>query len=183
MTIVTKGGDKGLTSLLGGRRVPKDDLRVECYGAADELNAFVGLAISLSENGLFEEELVGVQNDLHLLSSRIALDPGADEKLKSSLPGFGDDKLKSIEKLIGELEESLPPLTGFIHYGGTKFASSLHLLRAVSRRAERALVKLSNEEDVEMILVAYLNRLSDLFFLMARAANMKAGVPEKFWEK
>lgn len=183
MSIVTKGGDLGLTSLLGGKRVPKHHQRVECYGTIDELNAIVGFAISFSEDGSFEKELIGVQNDLHLLSSRVALDPDAPEEIKASVPVFGEDRLKKIEEIISQIEPTLPQLTRFINYGGTRFASSLHLLRAVSRRAERALVRLSASEEVEPVLIAYMNRLSDLFFIMARAANIQAGVPERFWEK
>jgi cob(I)alamin adenosyltransferase len=183
LSVVTKGGDAGKTSLLGGKRVGKDDLRVECYGTIDELNTFVGLSLSLSENGLFSEELDLIQNDLHLLSSHIALAPDAPEDIMGMVPEFREERLKRIEELVYKIESQLPPLNQFILYGGTKFASSLQVLRAVSRRAERALVRLGGAEDVKLIYVAYLNRLSDLFFVMSRAANKHAGAPEKIWKK
>jgi len=183
LSVVTKGGDKGRTSLLGGKRVPKDDPRVECYGTVDELNALVGLALSLARDALFAEELTAVQNDLHLLSSRIALDPGAGDEIKACVPAFGEERLKRVEALIERVEPTLPRLTRFILYGGTEFAASLQVLRAVARRAERALVRFSGTGEVDEIWLAYLNRLSDLFFILSRAANMRAGAAERFWEK
>ena len=183
MSIVTKGGDKGKTSLLGGARVSKSDPRVECYGTVDELNTFIGFAISLSEDGFLVGELVNIQNDLNLLSSHIALAKDADEKIKKNLPAFEKTKLARIEKLIKKLESQVKPLTKFILYGGTKFSSMLHVLRAVTRRAERRLVELDEKEGTNPLFIVYLNRLSDCFFVMARAANKRYGIEEKEWEK
>lgn len=183
MSIVTKGGDGGETSLLGGKRVQKDDLRLECLGTLDELNTFVSFAASLSDDGLFLEELERIQDDLHLLTSNIALSPDAGEELKKIVPEFRDSRLQRIEETIKKLEGEIEPLRNFIFYGGHRFASALQVSRTITRRAERVLVKLGRSEQIKPAWLAYLNRLSDLFFLLSRAVNKHYGIKEKPWNK
>lgn len=183
MGIVTKTGDKGITSLLGGRRVSKSSLRVETYGCVDELNTLLGFAIALSEDGFLVEELNLVQNDLHLLSSHIALQNDADEKIRKIIPNFDKNRIEKIEKMIEKFESELPPLKNFIHYRGNKFSSFLNVLRSVARRAERRAVELNQKEGLKEEIIVYLNRLSDLFFVMSRVANKHYKIEEKLWNK
>jgi cob(I)alamin adenosyltransferase len=183
LSIVIKSGDGGTTGLLGGKRVQKDDIRVECYGTVDELNTFLGFALSLSRDGLFVDELNIVQNDLHLIASRIALQPGASDETKKIVPDFEEARLTRIEEMIEKAESAVPPLTQFILYGGTEYASALNVLRAIARRAERMIVRLDRAENVEPVIMAYINRLSDLFFVLSRAVNHSRGVKEKIWRK
>jgi cob(I)alamin adenosyltransferase len=180
---VTKFGDKGRTSLLGGEIVSKSSLRVEAYGTVDELNSFVGFAVSFSEDNLFVKELLEIQNDLHLIASHLALSEKANEKTKELVPEFSEEKIKKIETLIQEIESKIPPLNRFILYGGSKFSAILQVSRCVARRAERRVVELGEKEKVEENILIYLNRLSDLLFVMSRAVNHYRKVPEKFWTK
>jgi len=181
--IVTKSGDDGKTALLGGERVSKSSTQVEAYGTIDELNSFIGFAISLSEEGLFVKELVEIQRDLNLISSHLALSEKASNEIKKVLPPFEEDKFKKIENIIESLESQIPPLNNFILYGGHKFAAILQVLRCIARRAERRVVELNEKKNVEKNIIIYLNRLSDLLFLMARSVNHHFKVEEKLWKK
>lgn len=183
MGIVTKFGDKGRTALLGGEIVSKCSLKVEAYGSVDELSSFVGFAASFSEDGLFSEELTEIQNDLHLIVSHLALSKNANEKTKKLLPKFSEQKIRKIEMLIQKIESEIPQLNRLILYGGHKFASALQVSRCIARRAERRVVELSEKENVEENILIYLNRLSDLLFVMARAVNHHHKVIEKLWFK
>lgn len=183
MGIVTKFGDSGKTALLGGEVVSKSNLRVEAYGTVDELNSFVGLVLSSSEDGLFVNELVEIQNDLHLISSHLALSTKAKEEIKDLLPQFTEEKTEKIEKIIEELESKLPPLKGFILYGGHKFSAILQVLRCITRRAERRVVELHEKGKVDINVIRYLNRLSDLFFVMGRFVNFYYKIDEINWKK
>lgn len=178
--IYTKTGDDGTTGLLSSVRVAKDHARIEAHGTVDELNAVLGLARS---NGL-ETGLDGIaaliQEDLFVVGSALA-DPDPDGPFHSAVQL---DRVRKLETFIDELETELPRLTVFILPGGTAGAAHLHLARTVCRRAERTLVALSNlpEEAVPPLSIIYLNRLSDLLFVMARAANHRSGVADIPWQ-
>lgn len=180
---MTKFGDEGKTALLGGEITSKCNIRVEAYGTVDELNSFIGLAATYDENNLFTEELTRIQNDLHLISSHLALSERAGEEFKNAIPEFENKKIFDIEKLIEKLESEIPPLDKFILYGGDRFAAILQVLRCIARRAERRVVELSEKEKVEKNFIIYLNRLSDLFFVMSRKVNLYFKIPERAWKK
>ncbi len=181
MKIYTKTGDTGQTGLFGGGRVPKDDRRVEAYGQVDELNAAMGLALALEpvdwEQGLCQT----IQRGLFTIGAELASpDPG---KLAKALDGrpIGDAEVQALEQAIDRHEAQLAPLQRFILPGGTPKAAALHLARTVCRRTERGVVALARETAVSPAIVKYLNRLSDLLFVLARAANARAGRPDITW--
>ena len=169
MKIYTKTGDKGETSLFGGRRVSKADLRVETYGTIDELNSVIGVAISKIQNpppkaDEIQNKLIKIQKDLFEIGLILA---NPSKKSKTNL----GDRILELEKMIDELSRELPELKNFILPGGGITGSLLHLARAVCRRAERRTVELSRKERIDKNIIAYLNRLSDLLFTMARVIN------------
>lgn len=181
MKIYTKTGDTGETGLLAGGRVSKDHPRVAAYGAVDELNASLGMAMALAPRDFERELLESVQRDLFTLGAELATpDP---DKLQNALPGprVGADHLAALERVIDRHQERLEPLRAFILPGGTAKAAALHGARTVCRRAERAVVRLARETAVAPDLLRYLNRLSDLLFVLARAANAQAGEPDIQW--
>ena len=178
MKIYTRTGDAGDTSLFDGTRVRKSDARVDAYGEVDELNAWLGLARASSVPSELDEELVHIQRDLFALGATLA-DPAekiADRVTKATL---GDDDIDRLERLIDRLEAELPPLRRFILAGGSPAGAALHVARTVCRRAERRMVSL--EPRVDPVLLRYVNRLSDLLFVVARAVNHRASVPETEW--
>jgi cob(I)alamin adenosyltransferase len=178
--IYTRTGDAGETGLLGGRRVRKSALRVEAYGEIDELSACLGLAgAAVTDTGTVSL-LTQVQRDLFALSARVA-DVRKGEEAASGKTTFSEDRVTALERAIDLAEEALPPLQTFVIPGGSDAGARLHLARTVCRRAERRLVALAAQEDVPPVFLAYLNRLSDLLFVLARAANRRAGVPEIPW--
>ena len=177
--IYTKSGDDGTTGLLSNRRVPKDDMRIEAYGTVDELNAALGLARA---SGLAPEAdalAARVQDDLFAVGSALA-DPDPAGPFHDTVSAA---HVEHLERAIDALEAGLPPLRQFILPGGSLPAAHLHLARTICRRAERLAVHLSRQpgEHVPNRLVAYLNRLSDFLFVLARAANVHAGVPDIPW--
>ena len=185
MKIYTRTGDEGDTGLFGGPRVPKDDARVEAYGAVDELNAVLGVAAA----GLDREaspDLAGmlheIQSTLFDLGGELAT-PDARERAASGkvTPLLAEGASERLEGWIDTLEQELEPLTQFILPGGAPVAAALHLGRTVCRRAERRVVSLATLEDVESGLLIYLNRLSDFLFVAARAVNRREGVAEPRW--
>jgi cob(I)alamin adenosyltransferase len=178
MKIYTKTGDAGETSLFGGTRVSKSDPRVAAYGDVDELNAHLGLARSSSSDVEIAGELLQLQRDLFALGARLA-DP--TEKIASHVSKaiLRDVDVQRLEQLIDRLDAELPPLRHFILAGGHPCGAALHVARAVCRRAERAMVAL--EPPIDPVLLRYINRLSDLLFVLARAANRRAGVEETPW--
>jgi len=175
MPIYTRAGDKGTTALLGGPVVPKDNPRVEAYGAVDELNAVIGIVLAFCERDELKESLMRVQQDLFIVGAELA-SKGA--KVKQISPARAGE----LEKEIDAMEAELTPLHHFILPGGSKTASLLHLARAVSRRAERAIVALSHKEKVNPDIIVYLNRLGDLLFIHARFVNYRKKVPEVIWK-
>jgi len=185
LKIYTKTGDRGDTGLFGGTRVSKADPRVAAYGDVDELNASLGLARAMLV-AADDQELAGmlerIQRDLFALGARLA-DPGhkiADRVMKAAVTAADITRL---EEWIDALESVLPPLRRFILAGGSQAGAALHLARTICRRAERAMVGLlaGDADAVEPELLIYVNRLSDLLFVMARRANLRAGTPEIEW--
>jgi cob(I)alamin adenosyltransferase len=175
MKIYTKFGDRGSTSLIGGAVVPKDDPRVEAYGAVDELNAVLGLAIAFGDIPELGGSLKSIQGDLFIIGAELAT---KGKKAKAIPP----QRVGEIEKEIDRIWADLPPLTHFIIPGGSKSASLLHLARTVCRRAERAVITLSQKEAVNPDTIVYMNRVGDLLFAQARFANYKKKVPETVWK-
>lgn len=179
MKIYTKTGDAGQTGLFGGVRVDKDDQRVEAYGTVDETNAALGIAraaSSSSELGAWLEEL---QTDLFSLGAELGCAPGKVENL--GVPRIDGARVERLERLIDEIDGRLEPLTTFILPGGTTVAAALHHARTVARRAERRTYRLSKSVTVSRAILVYLNRLSDLLFVLARHENAVAGVSDVPW--
>jgi cob(I)alamin adenosyltransferase len=179
MKIYTKTGDKGTTGLYGAERVGKDSLRVTAYGTVDEANASLGLARSLSEDAELDETLAGLQNALFDLGADLAtpLDSGYRQKIAP----MDEADVARLEALIDRYTEGLEPLKAFILPAGLPAAAALQMARAVTRRAEREVIRLSREEEVNPQAQIYLNRLSDLLFTLARAVNAKEGGTEVKW--
>ena len=179
MKIYTRTGDGGDTSLLGGERVSKAEPRVGAYGDVDELNAHLGVARGVIDDQQLSSMLQRLQQDLFAVGARLADSARrvADRVAKTAI---GDDDIERLEQWIDQLEEELPPLRRFILAGGGPAGAALHVARAVCRRAERSVVALGADA-VEPGVLVFLNRLSDLLFVMARAANHRAGVPEIEW--
>jgi cob(I)alamin adenosyltransferase len=177
--IYTKTGDAGETALLGGTRVSKAAPRVAAYGDVDELNAWLGLVRAAKPDVALSAMLDRIQRDLFAIGSRLA-DPTGAVADRVSKTAVTNEDVTRLEEWIDRLESELPPLRRFILAGGSPAAASLHVARTVCRRAERAVVALGREA-IEPELLVYLNRLSDLLFVMARTANHRDGVPESEW--
>ncbi len=172
MTIYTGRGDGGETDLFDGTRVGKDDARVAAYGTVDELNALLGVAHPTGHDDL-DEQLVSVQNHLHVLQADLA-NPDAD-----SDPAIAAAHVEAVETWIDDVQAELPAQTEFVLPGGGHAGSHLHHARAVCRRAERQVTALAGAGDVSDAVQTYLNRLSDLLYVQARAANRREDVPER----
>jgi cob(I)alamin adenosyltransferase len=179
MKIYTKTGDTGETSLFDNTRVLKSDARVDAYGEVDELNACLGVARAAGMDVDLTEALQQIQKDLFALGARLA-DPSVRIAGRVTKAAVAQQDIERLEQLIDDLETELPPLRRFILPGGCEAGAALHLARTVCRRAERRVVALGTGQD-EPILVIYLNRLSDLLFVMARAVNHRSRLPEVEW--
>lgn len=177
MKIYTKTGDDGTTGLFGGARVSKGDAIVEAYGTVDELNAVIGMARATGLDPFSDGVLARVQSDLFTLGAEVACVPGEEHKLKMDLIE-AEDGLR-LEQAIDEAEKDLPPLKNFVLPGGSPQAAALHFARTVSRRVERVLIRVPPDERPEVLI--YINRLSDLLFVLARRANAVAGVADTPW--
>jgi len=177
--IYTRTGDDGLTALGGGQRVPKDSLRVKAYGAVDELNSAIGVALAHGLAPRLMEVLLAIQNDLFNLGSDLAF--VEEDKTKHPLPQIEERHVEKLEQLIDELNDVVGPLANFILPSGSLGAAYLHLARTICRRAERDVIALSHAEPIGPQVNAYLNRLSDLLFVMARYENKQRGVAEPLW--
>lgn len=184
MKIYTRTGDRGDTTLLGGERVRKTDVRVEAFGAVDELNASLGLALARDEDRLIDHALLrAVQDDLFAIGARLAAaDPEAAAR-KGTIPAFGTERrVAELEAWIDSLDTELEALTTFILPGGTELGAQVHVCRTICRRAERAIARLSEEQpELDQAVLPYMNRLSDLLFTLARSCNARAGRPETPW--
>ncbi len=176
--IYTKTGDKGETGLFGGRRLPKNHLRIEAYGTVDELNAFIGLVSDHIEDDQLDAALKSIQDLLFVIGSNLASDP--DKEM--AVPDVKEADIEVLEAAIDQMEQSLPALKHFILPGGHVAVSHAHVARCVCRRAERLVVALASEELVLDIIIRYLNRLSDYLFVVARKIGHDLGVPERKWE-
>ena len=176
MKIYTKTGDAGESGLLGGGRVPKDDPRVQAYGHVDELNATLGFAASLDPAGFEADFVQSIQRDLFAIGAELATPNTA--KVREPV---GAERVSAIEQVIDKHEASLAPLKNFILPGGTPKAAALHVARTTCRRAERAVVTLARDEQINPTIIHYLNRLSDLLFVLARAVNKLAGRADIAW--
>jgi cob(I)alamin adenosyltransferase len=165
--VYTKTGDKGTTALIGGKRVPKDHIRIEAYGTVDELNSFLGLITDQAANEAIGEWIQEVQDRLFTLESELATDPVKGTKMK--LPDLHESDITWLEEKIDFMEDTLPPLKSFILPGGHVAASTAHVARCVCRRAERICVHMQlNDEPVSELVLKYLNRLSDFLFVLSR---------------
>jgi len=171
--VYTKTGDAGETSLVDGSRVSKSDLRVAAYGDVDELNSLLGLARVGLDDKQLDEALGKIQNELFIVGADLA------SPLTIQVPRADETHITEMEQLIDLLLEELEPLREFILPGGTELGATLHLARTVARRAERSVVALMAGDEINQHALKYLNRLSDLLFVMARAANRRAGVKEQ----
>jgi cob(I)alamin adenosyltransferase len=178
--IYTRTGDAGETALLGGTRVFKDHGRVAAYGDVDELNAVIGVVLAEGLPAGDAALLLQVQRDLFALGARLA-DPTAAVAGRREKAVLDAEDVERLEHAIDERQAHLPPLTAFILPGGARAGALLHLARTVCRRAERAMVALHRVEPLEPALLTYANRLSDLLFVLARAANRRQGHPEEPW--
>lgn len=181
--IYTKTGDKGTTSLVNGKRIDKGDHRLDVYGTVDELNSHIGVLTSLLESYAFqgaERFLKTTQNHLFNAGSQLA---NTDNDMAKKLPQITTEHIAEIEKEIDEMSKELPELKSFILPGGNQLAAQAHVLRTVCRRAEREACRLAAHESVPEMVIPYLNRLSDYFFVLARFFNRNLGVEDVQWEK
>jgi len=179
--IYTKTGDSGDTGLFGGGRVPKDDPRVEAYGDVDELNATLGMASAVEPMPRIDEVLVPVQRDLFSIGALLAtpdLDKMHNHLVKANID---ERRIKDLEHAIDDCDKELEPLKAFVIPGGSRKGAVLHVARTVCRRAERRVVRLQHDVEIPSLVVIYLNRLSDLLFMLARVANVRTGAGEVTW--
>jgi cob(I)alamin adenosyltransferase len=174
--IYTRGGDKGETSLGDGSRGSKLDARIAAYGTVDELNSYVGLALAADVTAWLRDPLERIQNELFDLGADLAVPVEVEGRLRVT-----QERIDELEGLCDEVNESLPELKSFVLPGGTEAAARLHVARAVCRRAERDALRAAEEVGVNPLAIVYLNRLSDLLFILARAANADAGETEPLW--
>ena len=177
--VYTRTGDDGTTALGGGQRISKRSLRIEAYGTVDELNSVIGVAMTAGLEDSIRDNLGRIQNELFHLGSDLCI--LEEDKQVMPVPVIEQRHVDFLESIMDLLSEELPPLANFILPGGSGGAAQLHMARTVCRRAERDLVGLSAEEVVNPVTIEYLNRLSDVLFVMARYENMKKGVPDVLW--
>jgi cob(I)alamin adenosyltransferase len=178
MKIYTRKGDAGTTSLIGGAQVAKFHYRIAAYGSTDELNAQVGAVRDAVEDESIKDFLYKIQNNLFIIGSILATDGHNQMKL----PEIGEEDVQDLEHQIDQIEQQLPELRNFILPGGHSLISSCHIARTVCRRAERKTVQLNENERVNPLIITYLNRLSDYFFVLARLMAQKLGVEEVTWK-
>lgn len=177
MKIYTKTGDSGMTSLYGGKRISKDDIRIEAYGTIDELNAHLGALISCLPNEDQKGLLLEIQKRLFTIGSILASDPTKE----MPTPDLEDSDIDLLENAMDEMDAQLEPLKTFVLPGGSESNSKAHICRTVSRRAERRVISLSNVSKVDPIVIVYLNRLSDYFFILGRKIAQDLGHEEVPW--
>lgn len=176
--IYTKTGDKGETSLIGGKRVPKDHSRIEAYGTIDELNSFVGLIGANDIDQHYKDVLLKIQDKLFVAESLLAKDEHSEVKL----PCLHESDIELLESEIDAMNENLPQLTNFILPGGHRSAAHAHVARTVCRRAERLIITLSAHFEIPMIVIKYINRLSDYFFVLARKLSHDNKTGDIVWK-
>ena len=180
MKIYTKTGDKGETGLFGGERVSKDSLRISAYGTIDELNSVIGLAITEVGDKSVKENLLKIQNQLFVVGSDLAT-PEDEKTKKLNIQRTPASYYADIEKMIDEYDEQLEELRNFILPGGSKGAAMLHVCRTICRRSEREVVALKNSVTIGENIIIFLNRLSDLLFVLSRFENKVSNHPDTIW--
>lgn len=178
MKIYTKTGDQGTTSLFGGKRTSKAEVRIDAYGTVDELNSWIGLLRDQEVNTGRKDALTVIQNKLFVIGSTLAAEPG---NTKINVPSLKEDDIAFLESEIDKMDASLPPMRYFILPGGHQSVSFCHITRTVCRRAERLVVSLSESEPIDIMVIKYLNRLSDYLFVLARKMANELNIEETPW--
>ncbi len=179
MKIYTRKGDDGTTGLLGGVRVAKHHARIEAYGNVDELNSYIGLLRDLLVTSQHETLLLSIQDRLFTIGSHLAVDPAHKGKMK--LPELSEEDVRSLEQAMDALDEVLPPMTNFVLPGGHATVSHCHVARCICRRAERSIVFLHEQEQVDSLILEYINRLSDYLFTLSRVVALEMKAKETPW--
>ncbi len=179
MKIYTKKGDDGTTGILGGVRLPKHHLRIDSYGTVDELNSFVGVLRDQLSNDDMVNDLVIIQEELFTIGSHLASDP---EKNRMKLPDLREEDVARLEEKMDQMDAALPEMRSFVLPGGHPAVSAAHVCRCVCRRAERLCVALAENESVDPLILRYLNRLSDYFFVLSRQLTQDLGAVETPWK-
>lgn len=179
MKVYTKTGDAGETSLFGGKRVKKYNVRIEAYGTSDELNSWIGLIASQEINDHYKSILVEIQDRIFTLGAQLAADP---DKPKLKMPKIKEEDILLLEREIDQMDEELPVMTKFTLPGGNNIVSYCHIARCVCRRCERHVVMLADEAEVEEKIFQYLNRLSDYLFVLGRKLAKDTDAKEVYWE-
>ncbi|MBT31172.1 MAG: ATP:cob(I)alamin adenosyltransferase [Thalassobius sp.] len=179
MKVYTKTGDKGSTSLLGGERVSKANVRIDAYGTVDELNSFIGLLRDFStDNTERKQLLIHIQENLFTIGSILATAPGK----KFNIPDVEDSDILELENEMDKMDAELPPLKNFILPGGHQNVSYCHIARTICRRAERKSIELAANEEVDERIIKYLNRLSDYLFVLSRKVSLELNAEEIPWK-
>ncbi len=179
MKIYTKTGDEGLTSLFGGKRVSKSELRIDTYGTTDELNAWIGVLRDLEVNKNRKDTLVEIQDRLFTIGSILATEPG---NTKVKIPSLSEDDVIFLEKKIDEMDAVLKPMKFFVLPGGHPSVSWGHVARTVCRRSERLTIALNQSEKIDPLVIKYLNRLSDFLFVLCRMMTHELKIEETPWK-
>jgi cob(I)alamin adenosyltransferase len=179
MKIYTKTGDQGTTSLFGGKRVSKADLRIETYGTVDELNSWMGVIRDQDVNAKRSEILINIQDRLFTIGSVLATEPG---NTKVKIPSLSESDIEFLEKEIDSMETELEPMRFFVLPGGHQSVSFCHVGRTVCRRAERLCINLHSHEPIDPLVIKYLNRLSDYLFVLSRKMTAELGIQETPWK-
>ena len=178
MKIYTKKGDKGMTSLFGGMKLSKADIRIEAYGTVDELNSFIGIIISEINDDKSEKDLLRIQKRLFDLGAILATNPNKPELIQK----FDDKEITFLELSIDSMEKDLEPLKNFILPSGSKLIAFTHVARTICRRAERRIVAIPDSEKTYDVLLKYINRLSDYLFVLSRKLAKDTGIKENIWD-
>lgn len=179
MKIYTKTGDRGMTSLVGGTRVSKGDLKIESYGTVDELNSWIGVLRDLPVNESRKDLLKEIQDRLFTIGADLASEA---EQTKKKIPDLLETDIELLEKQMDEMNEVIPPLRAFVLPGGHQSVSFTHVARTVCRRAERLVIRLSDLEETNPLIIKYLNRLSDFLFVLSRKVTQELGTEEVAWK-
>lgn len=180
--VYTLTGDSGTTALVGGKRVSKDDVRVEAYGTIDELNANIGLLAhnsKLGDTGM-TDVIHTIMNKLFNIGAYLATE---NTSADSPVYGLTDDDVKTLERAIDEMDEELPPFRGFVLPGGSRLSALCDICRTIARCAERRIITLARNAPVNPVVLKYVNRLSDFFFVLARFNNIQNQIEENYWDK
>lgn len=179
MKIYTKTGDQGMTSLVGGKRVAKNSIRLESYGTVDELNSYLGMIRSFPMDRVIVDELVEIQSRLFDVGGNLATDP--DDPHVAVRVGIKEKDVEMLEKAIDRMDAEVPPMKYFILPGGNGVVAFCHIARTVCRRTERRILDLANEAEVDTVLIKYINRLSDYLFILSRKLATDTGLEEMKW--